>query len=641
MIFVLQTIWLYIKELAGKDLDIVVIFKFLVYFMPKLMPLVLPLTILLSSIMVFGSFAENYEFAAMKSTGISLQRAMTGLSVFIVLLGVLTFFFSNNVIPWAEYNSFNLRKNIAKLKPAMLLAEGQFNEVGNYNIKFADKSGDRGQFLRDVTIHIKGANGRTNATTIKSKTGELVSKENSNVLQLILFDGNYYNDILPKKMKERKKKPFAKSAFEKYTMNIDLSELNEVDFDEKSYTDKYNMLNISGLGTAIDSLIKKRDSEHENFSKNLYQRSSFSRLITNKKTKSKIDDRTETETEKDSIIADNILDLFDTKKKIQIVDLAAKASNSTKQLIATKEANLQFSQSNFNKHIISFHEKLALGFACVILFFVGAPLGALIRKGGLGLPMVVAILLFLTYHFIGIFAINSAKSGDFNPILASWFSTLIMLPLGIFLTKRATEDRGLFEFGNVLDPLRKAFNIKPKDAISYTFLEAYTVDELKDVIVKYKTLGLDEFSRYEALKLLHRRGISNDELRESGIPIQLTYDESDRIYNKFNAHSKYSLILYCIAIILLVLYFVFKNNRLPSIATASIQLCLVALVLLMIYYLKSIMNLYRFYKHIRKKNKRPNALLLVIGLPVYALTHFILKAKFEEDLKLNCINSLK
>src|SRR5690606_15072008 len=119
LIFVLQTIWLYISELAGKDLDIETVGKFLIYFMPKLMPLVLPLTILLSSIMVFGSFAENYEFAAMKSTGISLQRAMAGLSIFIVSLAIMVFFFANNVIPWSEYNSYNLRKNIAQLKPAM------------------------------------------------------------------------------------------------------------------------------------------------------------------------------------------------------------------------------------------------------------------------------------------------------------------------------------------------------------------------------------------------------------------------------------------------------------------------------------------------------------------------------------------
>ena len=222
LIFVLQTIWLYIKELAGKDLDIMVIIKFLMYFMPKLIPLVLPLTILLASIMVFGNFAENYEFAAMKSTGISLQRAMSGLSVFIVGLGILTFLFSNNIIPWAELNSYNLRRNIAKIKPAMLLAEGQFNSVGTYNIKFAEKYGDRDQFLKDVTIHLKGNDGRTNATVIKSKTGELASDEDSNVLKLILSDGHYYSDFLPKDRKARNRKPFAKSTFKTKIINIDL-----------------------------------------------------------------------------------------------------------------------------------------------------------------------------------------------------------------------------------------------------------------------------------------------------------------------------------------------------------------------------------------------------------------------------------
>jgi len=128
-IFVLQGVWLYIAELAGKDLDVSVTAKFILYYMPKLIPLVVPLTILLSSIMVFGNFAENYEFAAMKSTGISLQRAMRSLSVFIVALGIGCFFFANNVIPWGEYNFYNLRRNIAKVKPAAVIVEGVFSDV--------------------------------------------------------------------------------------------------------------------------------------------------------------------------------------------------------------------------------------------------------------------------------------------------------------------------------------------------------------------------------------------------------------------------------------------------------------------------------------------------------------------------------
>lgn len=201
LIFVLQTVWLYISELAGKDLDMMTVGKFLLYFMPKLMPLVLPLTILLSSIMVFGSFAENYEFAAMKSTGISLQRAMRGLSIFIIGLSIMTFFFANNVIPWAEYNSYNLRRNIAQVKPAMAIAEGQFNEIGNINIKIDKKTGDRGQFLEKVLIHQKDPRRTGNFKVIIAEKGELVSSEDSNILQLVLTNGHYYEEIYSKKTK--------------------------------------------------------------------------------------------------------------------------------------------------------------------------------------------------------------------------------------------------------------------------------------------------------------------------------------------------------------------------------------------------------------------------------------------------------
>jgi lipopolysaccharide export system permease protein len=142
-IFVLQTIWLYISELAGRGLDIVIVLKFLWFVSPRLIPLVLPLTILVTSLMVFGNFSENYEFAAMKSNGISLQRAMKSLTIFILLLSVTAFFFANNVIPYSEYKWLNLRRNISQFKPSMVIAEGQFSQIGdNFNIKVAEKYGD-------------------------------------------------------------------------------------------------------------------------------------------------------------------------------------------------------------------------------------------------------------------------------------------------------------------------------------------------------------------------------------------------------------------------------------------------------------------------------------------------------------------
>ncbi len=212
-IFILQTVWLFIAELAGKDLDLIMVVKFLLFAMPRIIPLVLPLSVLLASIMTFGNLAENYEFAAMKSAGISLQRAMKSLIIFISILSVVAFFFANNVIPYAEYKFINFRKNIAQLKPALAIAEGQFNDVGIYNIKVNKKSGVNGNTLTGITIHEKPTNGDWSKTVIKAKNGKLISSEKSSTLQLVLNNGYYYEDVVPNKYEDRIKMPFAKSTF--------------------------------------------------------------------------------------------------------------------------------------------------------------------------------------------------------------------------------------------------------------------------------------------------------------------------------------------------------------------------------------------------------------------------------------------
>jgi lipopolysaccharide export system permease protein len=195
-IFILQTVWLFIAELAGKDLDFWMVIKFLLFATPRIIPLVLPLSVLLSSIMTFGNLAESYEFAAMKSAGISLQRALKIITIFIFFLSIVAFTFANNVIPYAEYKFLNFRKNIAQSKPALAITEGQFSDVGNYTIKVDKKSGENGNSLSGITIHKKSLFGDGNKTVIKAHDGELISNKKSNFLKLILKDGYYYEDSL-------------------------------------------------------------------------------------------------------------------------------------------------------------------------------------------------------------------------------------------------------------------------------------------------------------------------------------------------------------------------------------------------------------------------------------------------------------
>lgn len=544
-IFILQAVWQFIDDLAGKDIDLIVILKFLAYYVPFQVPLLLPLAILVASIMTFGNFAENYEFAAMKSAGISLQRAMGSLIIFIVLFAYATFVFSNTIIPWSERKAINLKYNISKAKPSMAIVENVFSDVGPYSIKVDKKSGEKGQFLKNVIIHKKNPKRIGNYTTIKADKGVLLSDEDSPVLSLKLIDGNYYNEILPDSYKERKKQPFVKSSFEEYIINIDLSELNNRNMSEEGVKHPYRMMDADSLIKQIAVLSNKYNNAKDRYNRVTKQRNGFFDIAkprvkkevktkdTNKPEENKASKQNKnyiSQARKKKIKSNNPKKLNenssntnytnDQKKKKISKDLTSKfpsaslAEKSTVQnekkssypkeridslkkhriKIASKSFKLDkidsalidypqrnidqiFSRSSssvrgvyrqvdrqkdrfrgrtniLNKAEMQLHDKYALSFACVVLFFVGAPLGALIRKGGIGLPLVTAMLLFLIYHFLSIFAGNSAEIGNIPPFVGSWIATIIFFPLSIFMTYRATTDQGFGSFEFLAKPIR-------------------------------------------------------------------------------------------------------------------------------------------------------------------------------------------
>ncbi|WP_051473782.1 LptF/LptG family permease [Aquimarina macrocephali] len=447
-ILLLQTIWLFISELAGKDLDFSVILKFLTFATPRLIPMVLPLTILLTSIMIFGNFAENYEFAAMKSSGISLQRAMRTLSVFIFFVGIGAFLFSNTVIPSSEKRFINLRKNIVKVKPAMVITPNQFNDLGDINIKVAEKYGDNDEFLRDVIIHKKAAR-PGNFTVIKAVGGELKGNINSDLITLALNDGNYYKEVQQNSPQKRNRLPFVKTHFKKYVLNIDLSSLDNVDMDEQQYSKGYNMLNVNELKDQIDTISIEVNKNVKNMTVEIDRMIGFEGLNKNIKIIDSL-----SKTSNDTL---HVKDHFNTLKKIQIYQIASSTVDGVLRKLNSTQKNLSFKKRALNKYEMSLHDKYALGISCILLFFVGAPLGAIIRKGGLGLPIVIGVVLFLTYHFIGIFAKNSAEEGGIPPYVGSWLSTCIIFPLSIFLTYRATTDQGIFNMDTFIQPIKNFF----------------------------------------------------------------------------------------------------------------------------------------------------------------------------------------
>lgn len=440
-IFILQTVWLFIYDLAGRDLDLMLVVKFLLYGMPRIMPLVIPLSVLLASIMSFGNLAENYEFAAMKAAGISLQRTMKGLTIFIVLLSITSFFFANNVIPYAEFKFINFRKNIAQRKPAMAIAEGQFSQIGLYSIKVDKKTGENGNHLLGVTIHKKSVYGDGVRTVIKAKYGDLISSENSNLLKLVLNDGFYYEDIVPNKYEDRKKIPFAKATFKKDVINMDLSILNGTQ-DSQSITNTSNMLNLSELNYTIDSLSKNYNKEVVSFADNIHQRSGV--LNVNKSILPL----------KNDVVKPDLLALLTTSEKQQILQFASSTVTSTLFSIESSNEELKIKQITINDHLGAVYDKFVVAYACLMMFFIGAPLGAIIRKGGIGLPIVFAVIIFISFHFINTFGKRLAEENGIDPFLGSWLSSLILTPLAILLTYRATNDIGSFNLDGIILPFQ-------------------------------------------------------------------------------------------------------------------------------------------------------------------------------------------
>ena len=469
-IFILQTVWLFISELAGKDLDTLMVIKFLIFAMPRIIPMVLPLSVLLASIMTFGSLAENYEFAAMKSSGISFQRSLRYQTYFILVLTLVSFFVANNIIPYAEYKFTNFRRNIAQIKPALAIAEGQFSEIGNYSIKVIKKKGEKGNLLEGVTIHRNIPNGGGNTTVIKAKRGELLSSEKSNTLRLVLYDGTYYEDLRTT-YEKRNNAPFTKATFKRDVFSIDLTKLNQNNQRDMELGNTFTMLNISELNYTLDSLQTNYKKEAISYGENIYSRTGA--LSTNTM---------------GEIFPKNMptQDILAHLTPIQKTDIYRYAYSNVESIQFTIEGNLfemNAKQKLINKHWIAIYDKFMLAFSCILMFFIGAPLGSIIRKGGIGLPIVFSVIIFIIFHFINTFGKRLAQENGISPFIGVWMSTMILLPLAITLTYRAIHDiGGMVTLDVVVEPVMKLFRKTSSETTPETSESKVEspVDELQD-----------------------------------------------------------------------------------------------------------------------------------------------------------------
>lgn len=641
-IFILQTVWLFIGELAGKDLDFGSILKFLVFAMPSVVPLVLPLSVLLASIMTFGDLSENYEFAAMKSSGVSLQRAMRGLTIFIVILSACSFYFANNIIPYSQYRFQNIKANIAQEKPAMAISEGQFNDVGSFNIKVDKKSGDNGNFLTGVTIHKKSMGRAT--TVIKAKTGELRSSEDSNILQLILHDGYQFEDVQPKKYEDRKKMPFAKTAFKKYTMNMDLSKLNENDIDREQISNTSVMLDLGELTYTLDSLDVSYDKELRSYADNITVRTGIHSAAAFTRETDTLPAHTPAETK-------GLLDPYTKEQRSGILNIAKNNVENTQLIIDDAERGFEDRQKNINSHWLAVYEKFVIAYACLLMFFIGAPLGAIIRKGGLGLPIVFAIAIFITYHFVNTFGKKMAQENGIDAFTGAWMSSLLLTPLALFLTRRATNDQQVsVNFDWLMVPFRKLFahnltrpTFLPADRIlnldtvevirdeEWRTLEGLTDEELIGRVRDSKRNGQSEETRIKILKLLEVHGITQRDLFRDRKLFDEWYELLIDDINTYRFRSKVSMIAYLLSLAMAAVY---RNN--PS----QVWIAVAGVAIITFFFV----TLYKAQRELADIGKALGARIginllvcVILGIPLYPIFHFYNRAALNKALAENNI----
>lgn len=429
-ILIMQFLWLYIDDLLGKGLQISVIGELLFYASATFVPLALPLSILLSSIMTFGKLAESYELTALKSAGVSLLRIMRPMIFFILILSGIAFLFSNYIIPRANLKYLTLLHDIRHQKPTIDINPGVFYDgIEGYSIRVMEKDKD-GKTIKGITIY-DHTTGGTNNITIKAKSGYMVNNDSNQSLDVILFNGARYEEM-PAKGKTYTY-PHNRMKFKKYKLSFDLSGFDLQRTKEEYYKDHYEMLNIGQLISHTDSLNKKYIKD--DIRTKSYASPYIRYLLDSQFYKSNLQVDFKPLPKHKHIIAE-----VPVEERKAIVQRTINNARTLKDVLGIQRDNRSFQEKTLVRYKIEFHRKFTLSLACLTLFLIGVPLGALIRKGGIGLPTVVSIGLFVIFHILSIVGEKSAKELALSPFQGMWFATFILLPTGFYLVYRVNRD---------------------------------------------------------------------------------------------------------------------------------------------------------------------------------------------------------
>lgn len=434
-ILVMQFLWKYIDDLVGKGLQWNVIGELLFYASTTFVPLALPLAILLSSLMTFGNLGERYELVAMKSAGISLRKAMKPLIVLSVFISIFAFFFSNNILPVTNLKFKSILYDVRQQKLSLNIRPGIFyNGIDGYVMRIGKKDKD-GVTIRDVIIYDHSSRmGNTNVT--QAEWGRMEQSDDGSILELTLYDGFNFDEKTGRKYDHNR--PMQRTYFGEQYRRFDLSEFKMMRTNEELFRNHYQMLNLKQLQVSEDSL----KNEMFNRAAGLERAIELSYFYNNQLDSARYASLPDTIQVVAPVISP---DGMSKTELTSIYDLALNSARNTRNNVEFNKSDHENRMVLLRKHQVEWHRKFTLSIACLVLFFIGAPLGAIIRKGGLGLPLIISVVFFVIYHVISMTGEKSVKAGQMEPIVGMWLSSAILLPLGVFLTYKATTDSPLLD----------------------------------------------------------------------------------------------------------------------------------------------------------------------------------------------------
>jgi len=464
-ILLMQFLWKYMEDMVGKGLDWSVIAELLIYSTAGLVPLALPLSILMSSLMTFGNMGQNYELLALKAAGISLKRAMMPLIFFSALMSLGAFFFANNVLPYTQLKSLSLLYDVTHKKPELNIKTGIFNnDLEGYTLKVKYRDKETG-IMHNLMLYDHTNDTGNNGVTLADSARMLLTNDKKYML-FILYSGESYQELTGTK-KNAFGYPLQRDTFQMKQILIPMVgfELNRTN--EELFAKNFQMLNVQQLDYAIDSLYSESKRRNEKLSTDLQIRNYFTTKLKDSTFLTRFDKKPDyfKNLSNDSlpilINTDSLLvDKPSHIRELAFSDALERANSVQLELKHNRDYDIE-QVRYIRRHEIEWHKKYVLAFATFLFFFIGAPLGAIIRKGGMGMPVVVSALFFVAYYIVALTGEKLVRESILPAFEGMWLASFILLPLGIYFTYIASYDSSIMESETYLkffDKIDKLFN---------------------------------------------------------------------------------------------------------------------------------------------------------------------------------------